>query len=234
MSERVRCQMAVGERVRWLSHLEFLRAVFRAVRRANISVQYSEGYNPHPQISFAIARPVGLSSDAEFLDVHLRRPVPAGQVEESLHDAMPPGLSVLRVAAVPPDARSLNATINASRYSFFLPHEATEKWNEAARKFLAKSNCEVERQRWKKANRMVNIRPHVYRLQVAAVDGGTRVDADMALGGENNVRPEEMVRALMTLMPEDTGEELLYAVRMHRSFMYRREDDQEISPWDLI
>jgi radical SAM-linked protein len=59
------------ERVKYISHLDFLRLVQRAIRRADIPVAYSQGFNPHPRLSFASALAVGVTSEGEYLDIYL-------------------------------------------------------------------------------------------------------------------------------------------------------------------
>ena len=62
-----------GEKVKYISHLDFMRLVQRALRRAEIPVAYSKGFNPHPRLSFASALAVGTTSDGEYLDIILEK-----------------------------------------------------------------------------------------------------------------------------------------------------------------
>src|SRR5574337_1790772 len=66
--------------LRFLSHLEVMRALGRALRRAGIAVAYSQGFNPQPKLSLALALPVGVEGRQELGDIELR----AAMVPEEL------------------------------------------------------------------------------------------------------------------------------------------------------
>jgi radical SAM-linked protein len=59
---------------RYIAHLDLARVFDRAIRRAQIEVAYSEGFNPHPKISFGPPLPVGVEGQREFVDIDLKRP----------------------------------------------------------------------------------------------------------------------------------------------------------------
>ncbi len=230
VSERIRCQLVISPQVRWVSHLEFLRVVGRAVRRAGLPVRYSEGYNPHLLISFAAARPVGLSSEAEFLDLMTDASESGGHVQDRMNDAFPGGFHMRQARPVPPDRPSLTSAINASRYRYHLHSNRAGLWREAVGAFLDRDEVVVLRKRHTKADRLVDIRPHVYDADIQSGDAEIQIVADMALGGQHNVRPQEFLSALASLAGQE-GEDL--PVQMHRLHMYRLEDGNRIQPWNL-
>jgi radical SAM family uncharacterized protein/radical SAM-linked protein len=83
----------------FLGHLELLQLVFRALRRAGIITNFSQGFNPSPKISFGLALPVGTESLAEYFIMDLPAPLtsPADTVT-LLNRQLPPGLTVQSVA----------------------------------------------------------------------------------------------------------------------------------------
>lgn len=91
------CDVTAAVRVRfhkrgalqYIAHLDLVRTVTKAVKRAGIPVRYSEGFNPHPRISFATAMSIGLESDYEFLDIRIDKPVDPARVKEAFNAAMP-------------------------------------------------------------------------------------------------------------------------------------------------
>ena len=79
----------------YLGHLEILQIVFRILRRAEITTNFSKGFNPSPKVSFGPAMPVGTQSLAEYFVMDL--PAPLDDLEEAkerLNKQMPPGLEV--------------------------------------------------------------------------------------------------------------------------------------------
>ena len=70
---RLRVRFGRGPEVKFISHLDVMRFWERAFRRARIPLAYSEGFSPHPRISLAAPLPVGVTSEAELMDVMVSR-----------------------------------------------------------------------------------------------------------------------------------------------------------------
>ena len=71
---KLRLQITKDKDIRFISHLEYIRTIERAIRRAKIPVAYSEGFNPHMKFSLASALGVGVVSEAEFVEMELAEP----------------------------------------------------------------------------------------------------------------------------------------------------------------
>ena len=70
---KLRTRVIKGSEVRFISHLDFMNTLTRALRRANLPIAFSQGYNPRPQISFASALAVSLTSESEYIDFELTK-----------------------------------------------------------------------------------------------------------------------------------------------------------------
>ena len=66
---RIRSRFKKYGLARYVSHIDMIRVFERAMRRADIPLAYSQGYHPHPMLSFSPALAVGVTSDAEYMDV---------------------------------------------------------------------------------------------------------------------------------------------------------------------
>ncbi len=67
---RLRIRFKRGEEIKFISHLDLIRVWQRAFRRAGVVLAYSEGFNPHPRISLASPLALGITADAELMDVY--------------------------------------------------------------------------------------------------------------------------------------------------------------------
>ena len=67
--KKLRLALNKGEKLRFLSHLDYAQAVERMIRRADIRMAYSEGFNPHMKISFSSALALGVTAAAEYIDM---------------------------------------------------------------------------------------------------------------------------------------------------------------------
>ena len=73
--QRIRIRYAKRGPLRFTSHRDFARAFERALRRAAVPIAYSQGFTPHPKISYASAAPTGVASEAEYLEIGLQAAV---------------------------------------------------------------------------------------------------------------------------------------------------------------
>ncbi len=102
--------------LRFLSHLEYFRAIERAVRRAKLPAAYSEGFNPHMKLSLASALGVGVASVAEFAEVQLSEPMEPQEAAARLARNLPRGIRVLGAAAVATGEKPLMAQVAGAAY----------------------------------------------------------------------------------------------------------------------
>ncbi len=83
-------------RARYISHLDIMRTMQRAFVRAGVAIKHTEGFNPHPYISFALPLPLGTGSDCELMDFELRGGTALEDVPGLLNPKLPEGITVLK------------------------------------------------------------------------------------------------------------------------------------------
>ncbi len=167
--QRVRIRYAKRGPLRFTSHRDFARAFERAVQRARVPIAYSQGFTPHPKISYASAAPTGVASEAEYLELALRAEVDPQELRRSLDAALSPGLDVLD--AVVAQGGSLAERIDASLWRIELPGVEPAQLSAAVTAFGAAAEVPVERltkQGW----RTFDARGPVVRIGVLATPSG--------------------------------------------------------------
>lgn len=83
--------------IRYISHLDLMRTMTRAIRRSGIPLWYTEGFNPHPYMTFALPLSLGMESVCESMDIRIEGDVTNDDLFVSLRDAMPDGITVTAV-----------------------------------------------------------------------------------------------------------------------------------------
>lgn len=177
---RVRLRYAKRGPLRFTSHRDFARAFERALRRGGIPVAYSQGFTPHPRISYASAAPTGAASEAEYLEVGLQAPMAPEALVAALDSALSPGLDVLEAVEVASPG-SLADRLEASCWRIELPGVETDALRHAISAFLAASEVLVER-RTKQGRRLVDARAAVVSMATGD-DPGVRPEAPCGVAG---------------------------------------------------
>src|SRR5438067_13076726 len=88
---KVRIRFCKLGKVRFTSHRDVARIWERALRRATLPVAYTEGFSPHPKLSFGLALSNGHESLGEYLDVDLAAPVDVDSIAARLDPCLPIG-----------------------------------------------------------------------------------------------------------------------------------------------
>ncbi|MCX5726531.1 MAG: TIGR03936 family radical SAM-associated protein [Candidatus Saganbacteria bacterium] len=105
--QRIRIKYKKGEEVRFLSHKNIMRVFERAIRRADISITYSQGFNPHMKISYGLPLKVGHTGNSEFADLFIDDDTAAQSVKEKLNEVLPTGVEILEAGPVDLKAPSI-------------------------------------------------------------------------------------------------------------------------------
>jgi len=182
--------------IRFLSHLEVIQLFFLAFRRAEISLHYSQGFNPGPKASFSPALPVGTASRAEYLDVDLREAIADERLfMQRMNKQMPAGITILSVAEV--TAKKTGAAgKNLTCYEINLGRNLSGTEREKLQQFMAGDSFAVTKKR-KGKERTVDIRQQVQSLDVVGNESLKMVLSSEA--GKATSKPVEILKAVFNL-----------------------------------
>ena len=125
MIQRLRVKFGRGEEVKFISHLDIMRFWERALRRARIPLSYSQGFSPHPHISIAAPLAVGVTSEAELMDVWLKYWMPPQSFMVRVKNHLPRGFEIFDVWEVGLNMPSLQSSVTFAEY--YVDVESEEK-----------------------------------------------------------------------------------------------------------
>ncbi|HEX6403280.1 MAG TPA: TIGR03936 family radical SAM-associated protein [Pseudonocardiaceae bacterium] len=160
---KIRLRYAKRGKLRFASHRDVARAFERALRRSGLPVAYSQGYSPHPKVSWMGAAPTGAASEAEYVEIQLLEQLDPEAVRAKLDAALPDGLAILE--GVPAGPGGLAERITASAWRIEVRGVTPQQLREAAQKLLAASEAPVERVT-KDGRRVIDARAAIVSLDV--------------------------------------------------------------------
>jgi radical SAM-linked protein len=201
---RVRLKYTREEPVKYISHLDLLRTFNRAIKRAGIPIVYSQGFNPHPIISFGLPLPVGVTSESEYMDIELEADMDPQNIIEQLNKALPGGIRITKAVQLGDRADKIASVIALADYRVMvdLKKRMNVSFSEQINKLLESDEILIEKQ-GKKDVKLVNIRKDIHHLRVEQENGdhivlGMRLSA----GSSSNLKPELVVQALEKYIPD--------------------------------
>jgi len=184
--------------VRFIGHLDLLRAMQRALRRSGLPVEYSQGFNPHMLVSFASPLPVGQSGLAELMDVAMAEPVTEAECIAALRSATPNGLPIRRVKIVRDDHPKLMAQLRTASYMIaFDNQENSQSLLDAIPRFLQRDSIRAVRVT-KSGERPCDIRPMLHEVSVVSGLPGDvhAIAARVSFTEEQTLKPDLLIRSL--------------------------------------
>ena len=127
---RVRATFEKKGRAKYISHLDLNRCMLRTFRRSRIPIWYTEGFNPHPYYSFALALSLGFESSCEILDFNITDDEMSMEaIRDALNAVMPEGMRIVKVA----EQKQKITAIAKAEYAFSLVTEDSAALYEASR-----------------------------------------------------------------------------------------------------
>jgi radical SAM family uncharacterized protein/radical SAM-linked protein len=165
MKKKIRLKFRKVGEMRFLSHLELVHLFYRASRRADLPLCFSEGFHPMPKIVFATALPVGMESLMEIVDIECEGKITAPEVLERLNQTLPPEVEIIEAEEIPLFFH-LSSLSHSSAYWIPLDHLLSEE--EAIpkiKKALDEREFFVHQERDGK-KRSVDIRPLIEKMDL--------------------------------------------------------------------
>lgn len=189
---RVRATFEKKGRAKYISHLDLNRCMLRTFRRSRLPIWYTEGFNPHPYYSFALALSLGYESSCEILDFNLTDDdISMEQIRDQLNAVMPEGMSIVSVAL---QEQKITAIAKA-KYEFSLKTEDVDGLFEAVCQLTAAPEILIEK-KTKKGMKTVDIKPDLEVLSCEKTDDSVDMTMYLPAGTQTNYNPSLFIEAL--------------------------------------
>lgn len=197
---RIRIFFAKTEAMRFISHLDLYRAWERTLRRSELPVIFSKGYNPRPRMQLAAALPLGFTSNSEIIDIWLEGNTHDLEIlNTDLTSSKPPGIELLEVIEVDPASPPLQQLITSAEYLVTFSHPIPHL---AKKVDTLLSLDTISRQI---RGKLYDLRPLIEELSPIEETGNSLQQLFMRLIAQEGLtgRPEEVLLA-MDILPEST------------------------------
>ena len=191
----VRLNFSKTGRAIYISHLDINRMMTRAVRRAKLPMWYTEGFNPHPYLTFALPLSLGQSSDCEYMDIRIEGDITDEEIMNRLNAVLPEGVKILSVSAPVYDAKEIEKALYFVKL-VFKDAETSKSFAERAQT-LAEGEELLAEKRGKKGHRKVmkqiNLIDFIYDMKFSTADNIVNLQCVLAAGNTNNLNPTLLV-----------------------------------------
>lgn len=206
----VRLWLSKRGRIRFVSHLDMFRLMTRAVRRANIPLWYTEGFNPHPYISFLLALSLGVEGEKEPVDVRITDDaVTPEEVRDRLNASLPEGLFV--EAATKPVMKPSEITWG----EYLVTYDPSEMNADSLKKALDSGALETEKSGkhgGRKVMKKVNVSECIHSWSLEETEDALRLRVVLPAGSVMNLNPQQLTDAVNAYL--GTSAAPLRAVRL--------------------
>lgn len=202
-----------SDNVRFISHLDVQRMLQRTVRRANIPVAYSQGFNPHPLISFATALAVGQTGECEWIEIRLKQDMPIDEFVKRMNENFPKGFELTSAKVANEGTPSLSTLMVWSQYIARTDTKINEELLKDTISNMLEGEITVTKHKKQGGRKLVDaqvdIRPMVYDFYVQSCDdSGT----ELYIRGRQDASGSLNADLLLKALNEKLGMEINWLV----------------------
>ena len=207
---KVRIKFTKEAAVKYLGHLDIMRFFQRCFNRAGVRMIYSEGFNPHQKMSFAMPLGLGIESKGEYLDCEIADGQDLVDVMNRMNQVSGDGFHILSVRKLKDLASKAMASVRYASYQIHFDDEVQEEKIKDAVQTLLKQETFLVLKKTKKKEQEVDIRSQIHQLDFS----GHVLFMLLSAGGDNNVKAETVAKVLFSLMGIDYHREKITIMRL--------------------
>lgn len=180
-----------GERLRHIGHLDLMRAMQRALRRSELPVSYSKGFNPHILLTFASALSTGAWGKREIMDVTLERDITPETFMEAMNAALPEDLRLLSARAIDDRHPALMAMVTAAEYTLTVMDDKVAASLAACKDGFLSQEAIITPRKTKSGVKDCDVKPLILALSVT----GNQIRAKLCLTESTSCKPDMLLNA---------------------------------------
>ena len=199
--------------MKFVGHLDMVRYFQKAIRRAKIPAAFTKGYNPHIIMSFAHPLGVGLTSEAEYLDIELEKTITSKSAIEQLNEVMAEGVEVVDFIEIAPEKKHAGMSIVAAA-DYLVPRMVLveNKIDISSIKSFINQESIMVTKKSKRSEKIVDIKPLIYKID--CLQAGLFMQ--VATGSKENLKPGLVIEALFKFLDINYCKHITY----HRTEIY--------------
>lgn len=188
--------------IRYISHLDLMRTVTRAIRRSEIPLWYTEGFNPHPYMTFSLPLSLGMESECESMDIKIEGDITDGEILGKLKAVMPDGIHVTAVTQPVSDPKEI------AYGEFTLDFDGDfdrEQAKEAINGILSKDEIIIQKpgkKGHKKVMKEIDLKPLIFDPEITDTENGVRLFVRLPAGSKSNINPSLLADLIGKEIPE--------------------------------
>lgn len=186
------------ENIKFISHLDVLKTIQKNIRRAELPIEYSQGFNPHMTTSIAQPLSVGVYSTGEYLDMVLLTEMDEEEIIARLNATAPGGIKYISALAIPykegekkvPQAMAM---IDGARYTIKVKYYDILKLEEEIKRLLEKDQWNIIK-KTKKGEKETNIKPMIKEFKFWVKDSFLVINTLISTGSREHLSAELLVK----------------------------------------
>lgn len=181
------------ESLKYTSNLDVAKIWERVLRRADLPILYSKGFNTRPRIQLASALPLGITSESEYLEVSLKEEIALDGLTQALTAVSPNGLRIYSVTQASIHTPALQTLVRSSEYRIHFDEGINRALLQERINALLSSEKLIKTAERSGKKYAYDLRPLIHNLQI---DEAGDLIAHVATGEHGNVRPDDLLREL--------------------------------------
>jgi len=231
MSKLIRVKYKKEDEMIFISHLDLQRLLQRAFRRAKINLSYSEGFNPHPKMSYGNALALGVESQGEYVDIEIEDDIEVDEFLERINNQLPEGIKFIKGQEIDPKTPSLSSVIVYGEYIFNIDLDtplSKEFVKSRVLNFVKSEEIIVAKTNKKGRKVEVDIRPLIKNFDLVSLDDKkVTFESTIATGSKANLNINILIPQILNMLDLEIDPR---EVSVLRRDLYAMEDGQLVTP----
>lgn len=208
------------DEIKFVGHLDLFQAIMRNVTRADLKAKYSNGFNPHMQISGAQPLPVGVSSESEYFLLELKEEMDEDEILKRLNNTSPKPIRYLMVKRVKDGTKSPMALLGAIKTRMVI--KSNEDFEKGVNALLSSDDPLTYKRVTKKGNEIeTDMKGYILDYKTSYENGETTLEVITKAGSTEHLSPDHLLDYLKERV---SGVDKDAFVRVKRLEMYTYND----------
>lgn len=213
--------------IKFIGHLDVVIVFQRALKRADIPIAYSNGFNPHQLISFALPLSLGYTSIGEYGDFQLQTEENPEELKEKINNALPEGLVITELIKLKEGVKNTMASVCAASYDIYFDETISPEDVKNNLSSFINQNEILVMKKTKKNFKETDIKPDILGAEDISADGKGVLKVLVNAGSVKNLKPESVAEGFCIFINKEYNR---YKTAFRRNEMYMKNSEEKLVP----